>query len=178
MTENDPTPALTVVDAAIRNMRIFYGPASPAQKTEATTLIASTAESEVVWHRSVLAYSQLVATRVQIDQNALIIRQNQAIGEALAQIGAALGRLSAQQKEGAELVANAVGEAVRISLGLDEGGGAPAAPAPAPAPAKLALVSDTTTEKKPAKKTAEKKPAKKTAEKKPESTEGGEHAKS
>ena len=136
----DPTRALTVVDAAIRNMRPFYGPASPAEKTEATTLMGSTADAEVAWHRSVLAYSQLVATRVQIDQNAILIQQNQAIGAALTQLGLAFDRLGAQQKVGAELVANAVGEAVRISLGLDEGEGEAAPATPPPVAAKLALV--------------------------------------
>lgn len=162
--DTDPTRALTVVDAAIRNMRPFYGPASPAEKTEATKLIDTTADAEVAWHRSVLAYSHLVATRVQIDQNAIIIQQNQAIGAALTQLGIAFGQLGAQQKVGAELVANAVGEAVRISLGLDEGEAA--APAtPAPAAAKLALVpSETDTPKKAA-----------TPKKSPE---GGEDAKS
>lgn len=162
--DTDPTRALTVVDAAIRNMRPFYGPASPAEKTEATTLMGSTADAEVAWHRSVLAYSQLVATRLLIDQNAIIIQQNQAIGAALTQLGIAFGQLGAQQKVGAELVANAVGEAVRISLGLDEDAAAPPA-TPPPAAAKLALV--------PSEADAPKKPS--TRKKSPE---GGEDAKS
>ena len=110
--DNNLNHALHSIDAILVGMRDRYGPRNHDEAQAALALF--TAEmiegnaNKLVWQQRTMAYGQLVASRILIDQNAHIMHLLAAIADALAK---GFAGLDEGQRAGMALVADAVSAA-------------------------------------------------------------------